>query len=600
MSGPAAHVDTLERVPRHPRRAIAVAALGLVIAGCARRNNVDLCGRGDTGDLATALAGGRLELRFLGAGGAELARIEAPADEPSRLAVAVPKTSVRVEVTGFDAGGDPVARGEGAVDDSRACVCFALEGQHQATCAGVGCEVEAGTCRFFDEVSGGDATTRTLILGDNPRDDVAGAVDDTTLSSATGELDLNFGASAGIAITSEPATTGLIRFDLSSLPRASEIVRAELELTPCEGCAASGAIAAFPVLESWSEGDQDAGNACPSWNCRADGVAWTVPGCGFFSETNRSREAQAVAQAAIGGRVVLDVTGAVTAWAAAPATNFGVSLLVDEEGAAELASSEGAEGARPRLRVTFRLVDDVGSPPDAGPDDPDGAVDEGPEMVAVEAGAFLMGCDSATAGDCQDDELPLHAVTLSAFEIDRTEVTQEAYAACIDAGACTAPACDFDPVLRRLYPVTCVTFRQARDFCAFAGKRLPTEAEWEKAARGSDGRAHPWGQAPPDCALANAFGCAGATQPVGIHPGGASPYGALDMAGNASEYVADRYAADYYAVSPTNDPTGPATGDRRVRRGGGFNAGVHALTTYNRSPVQPDVARPHFGFRCAR
>jgi formylglycine-generating enzyme required for sulfatase activity len=582
-----------------------VAALAVVAAaaGCARKSSVDICGRGDVDDLTAALAGGRLELTFVAADGGELLRAEAPADEPSALAVSVPDGAARVEVAGFSSGGELVARGGGGAEGGRACVCFTLADHVEAVCAGVGCAVDGGECRFFDESSGGDASVRTLVLGDNSEDDVNGVAADTTLSSEPGDLDLNFGAAERLRITSEPATTALLRFGLGSLPRAISIERAELELTACEGCAATGAIAAFPVIEAWSEGSEDGAVGCPSWNCRDDGIAWTVPGCGFFSDTNRSREAAAVAQAAVAGpgaATILDVTAAVRDWAASPAANFGLSLLVDEGGQIELASREGP-AARPRLRVTFRL-DDAAPGLDGGTGDPDAGGDGGvaPEMVAVPQSSFLMGCAPGTESDCEADELPLHAVTLSAFEIDRTEVTQEAYLECLEAGACSAPACDFDPVLRRTYPVTCVTWEQAVDYCAFAGKRLPTEAEWEKAARGTDGRRYPWGDEPPDCARANAFGCAGAPQPVAIHPSGASPFGAHDMAGNASEYVSDRYGAGYYAESPATDPPGPATGNRRVRRGGAFNGGEHAIAVFNRTSVRVDIARANFGFRCAR
>jgi formylglycine-generating enzyme required for sulfatase activity len=186
-------------------------------------------------------------------------------------------------------------------------------------------------------------------------------------------------------------------------------------------------------------------------------------------------------------------------------------------------------------------------------------------------------------------------------------VTNEEYAAFLAATGHEPPRFWDDSAFNGArQPVVGVSWYDAVAYCEWlsgvhgAGFRLPTEAEWEKAARGTDGRRYPWGDEPPDCARANAFGCAGAPQPVAIHPSGASPFGAHDMAGNASEYVSDRYGAGYYAESPATDPPGPATGNRRVRRGGAFNGGEHAIAVFNRTSVRVDIARANFGFRCAR
>jgi formylglycine-generating enzyme required for sulfatase activity len=143
----------------------------------------------------------------------------------------------------------------------------------------------------------------------------------------------------------------------------------------------------------------------------------------------------------------------------------------------------------------------------------------------------------------------VHEVDVPAFAIDRTEVSQLDYDRCLDAGACTAPRQGFNPDFYPDYPVVWVTWEQASAYCAWAGKRLPTEAEWEKVARGTDGRAYPWGDSPLDCARANTHGCAGETELVDSHPTGASPYGVLHLLGNAGEWVADWYQPDYYAMS---------------------------------------------------
>jgi formylglycine-generating enzyme required for sulfatase activity len=222
---------------------------------------------------------------------------------------------------------------------------------------------------------------------------------------------------------------------------------------------------------------------------------------------------------------------------------------------------------------------------------------DGP-MVHVPAGMVLMGCNASVDSRCEPDELPAHDVTVAAFDLDRDEVSQAGYAGCVDAGDCEPPTGDFDPDAFADLPVTFVTWDQATAFCAWAGRRLPSEAEWERAARGDDGRVYPWGNAVPDCALANIFGCGEAVQPVGGHPTGASPFGALDLAGNVMEWVADWYDAGYYAVSPAVDPPGPASGTARVKRGGSYMGDNDTVRVSNRVTGFP-VGLPNLGFRCA-
>jgi formylglycine-generating enzyme required for sulfatase activity len=227
----------------------------------------------------------------------------------------------------------------------------------------------------------------------------------------------------------------------------------------------------------------------------------------------------------------------------------------------------------------------------------EGAVPD--DMVEVPAGAFAMGCDA-----CGDDEGPARTVTLSRFLIDRTEVTQAAYQACVDDGACTtvdSPA--FSPSTRAQHPMVAMTWDQAVAFCAHLDRRLPSEVEWEKAARGDDGRTFPWGDADADCTLANTAGCVGGDDdlPVGTLPAGASPYGALDMAGNVWEWTADFYAADAYSTSSSTDPAGPSQGTSRVYRGGGSGNTSDLATTTNRADTySPGFGGTGLGFRCAR
>jgi formylglycine-generating enzyme required for sulfatase activity len=219
--------------------------------------------------------------------------------------------------------------------------------------------------------------------------------------------------------------------------------------------------------------------------------------------------------------------------------------------------------------------------------------------IAVPAGAFMMGCNAAVDQTCKDDEVPGRSVTLTAFQIESTEVTQGRYAACVAAQQCTPPSgawnCD-----ESASPATGVTWDQAKAYCAWAGRRLPTEAEWEFAARGADGRKYPWGNEEPDCTRTNMVGCSGKVDAVGLHPAGASAFGALDMAGNVVEMVADWYDMAYYKTAPSTDPTGPATGTRYGGRGGGWKSDATWQRTSARDWYDLEDTGSSLGFRCAR
>ena len=272
---------------------------------------------------------------------------------------------------------------------------------------------------------------------------------------------------------------------------------------------------------------------------------------------------------------------------------------------------------------------------------------DGAEMVVIPAGPFAMGGAAQDIARGVDEcrkrakpenepkceawfrsEGPQHQVILDAFAIDRYEVTNaqfEKFAAA--TGYRTTAERDGSGWVRRekdsawmweemkgatwrapggsgtsanpTHPVVQVSWPDASAYCTWAGGRLPTEAEWEKAARGADGRRYPWGN-DWDASRANARHALKGTAAVGNYPSGASPYGVHDMAGNVWEWTADWYAPGYYALSPDRNPKGPPTGDQRVLRGGSWINEHFFLATSHRVEGKPGARASNLGFRCAR
>ena len=238
----------------------------------------------------------------------------------------------------------------------------------------------------------------------------------------------------------------------------------------------------------------------------------------------------------------------------------------------------------------------------------------------VPEGSFWMGCNEAIDTECEEQEFPYHQVFLSTFFIDEGEVTFGDYSDCVLSGSCNPPHTDDSlchvlldegwgfGVLPEIFqspvqPVVCLTREEAYTYCGWTGMRLCTEAEWEKAARGTDGRVYPWGNDEAGCLKTTMKeatpGCGmNTTSATCTKTLGNSPYGLCDMAGNAWEITGDWYDPDYYLTSPPENPPGPANGLYHVIRGGGYANTSVRVRTSTRSNTLYDGGRSHVGFRC--
>ena len=226
---------------------------------------------------------------------------------------------------------------------------------------------------------------------------------------------------------------------------------------------------------------------------------------------------------------------------------------------------------------------------------------DGVPMVLIPAGEFTMGSDK---GD--DDEQPIHKVFLDGFYLDKFEVTNGRFAKFVEAIQ-SEPPWGFDdketPVLHADKPVRWVNWMDAMGYCLWAGKRLPTEAEWEKAARGTDARIYPWGNDPPTPAHA-VFGLkeggADTVSAVGNREKGKSPYGVHDLAGNLYEWTLDWYDDQFYTKIIAINPRGPEEGTAKVQRGGSYINNPYRLRSTFRTKGDPTEHDPNVGFRCAQ
>jgi len=255
-------------------------------------------------------------------------------------------------------------------------------------------------------------------------------------------------------------------------------------------------------------------------------------------------------------------------------------------------------------------------------------------MIVIPAGEFIRGC---LEEDGPNDELPARKIRLRAFYIDRTEVTVAQYKQCVDDGVCPAelltlvkylsessennPYCNWNVAGRENHPINCVSWEEAARYCRYRHKRLPTEAEWEKAARGVDRRIYPWGDEPPwqnggrrgnfcDESAKKAFPQIEmirqgyddgypTTAPVGLFPQGASPYGVLDLAGNVWEWVEDGYLERAYSFAVDENPLFGSPNGVRVYRGGAFDSYLSWLRITKRGGLHQTDRAYWVGFRCA-
>jgi formylglycine-generating enzyme required for sulfatase activity len=220
---------------------------------------------------------------------------------------------------------------------------------------------------------------------------------------------------------------------------------------------------------------------------------------------------------------------------------------------------------------------------------------DGSIIVAVPGGEFIMGNNNIA-------ETPERKVSIGDFWIYNSEVTNSQYARCVEAGECSSPNLEKNPQYQDYrsasLPVVGVNYQQSVDYCSFVHGRLPTEAEWEKSARGPQGNLFPWGDNAPSCDLLNYNFCKGKALDIQSYVDGVSFYGLFDMSGNVREWVADWYDINYYKNGPLQDPLGPELGDKRSVRSSSFADSGDAVLPANRFSLKPTESLEDLGFRC--
>jgi formylglycine-generating enzyme required for sulfatase activity len=277
------------------------------------------------------------------------------------------------------------------------------------------------------------------------------------------------------------------------------------------------------------------------------------------------------------GFLILNLDIILRAWQSAQKGNFSIQML-----RYELASFDiGRPSSNIPVEIKISKMDDM-------------------EQAYVPEGEFIMGDN----GDPKSKEYPKHPVYVDAFWIDKVEVSNAMYQKCVNTGVCFPPVPRLNPYYGkwayRNLPVVYVNWYGAELYCDWAGRRLPTEAEWEKAARGTDALYYTWGNSRANPRLANfSESLIGEPLPVYRYPLGASPYGALNMGGNVREWVADWFNDKYYLSAPYENPKGAESGTERSLRGGAYDANADDITTFRRYKHEPDSAGLSRGFRCA-
>ncbi|HOX43831.1 MAG TPA: SUMF1/EgtB/PvdO family nonheme iron enzyme [Myxococcota bacterium] len=278
---------------------------------------------------------------------------------------------------------------------------------------------------------------------------------------------------------------------------------------------------------------------------------------------------------------------------------YDLKKATSERAGTQSGGCEEAQVVQALERAVLEMVGAKVAPaePVAAPDKPS----PGPAlemMIQIPAGESWMGCSLDDFG-CKEEEKPLHKVHLGEFWMDATEVTVAAYRRCVEAGRCEEPGtqkhCNWAESGREQHPINCVSWDRARAYCGWVGKRLPTEAEWEKAARGGSIRAR-YGELGAVAWFGE--GLAGQTHPVRQkQPNG---FGLHDTLGNVWEWCADWSSGDYYQRSPARNPPGPARGESRVLRGGSWSDPEASQRVSARKGAPPEVGNGTIGFRCAK